>query len=316
MRITEVNPAEESFVVERLDSTYPLPSEDPTEYDTTRAWTIDPSSKKIKFGTTLSLTLDPATSGPHGANEWKYFMDPAFASRFYVVDNLSPGDIVLSGNKYGNRKEIDLLDSSNITIYNFDTFSTGNTFHMLAGRTEGVKVLKSDWLRDGFQGPVSDGMHFKDARTGPWIEGNRIQSNGDDIIAIKPANRAFTRVNESTIDISATLPVEVGDILQFFTGSAFNLTAEATVTDVTQVGGGNRVTLDSEVVTPAITSYSNYALAAPGTMVTGNLFEDNRGDGFNIGVNGAIFENNVLRDLGERAFLPSDRPPRRSMRER
>lgn len=299
MRITEVNTVEDSFVVERLDASYPLPSEDSTQYDTGSAWTIDPASNKIKFGTTLSLLFDETQSGPHGAEGWKYFL----SSRKYVADNLSPGDVILSGQKYGNRKEIDLQDSSNITIYNFDTQSTGPTFHMLAGRTEGVKVLKSDWVRDGLHGPVSDGMHFKDARTGPWIEGNRIQSNGDDVIAIKPANRSFTRVDDSTIEVNIIYPVEVGDVLQFFTGSAFNLTAEATVTDVNYLGNEKLITLDSGVVAPTITSYSNYALAAPGTMVSGNLFEDNRGDGFNIGVNGAIFENNVLRDLGERVFL-------------
>jgi len=299
MRITEVNTVEDSIVVERLDANYPLPSEDSTQYETGSAWTIDPASDKIKFGTTLSLLFDEMQSGPHGAEEWKYFL----SSRKYVADNLAPGDVILSGQKYGNRKEIDLLDSSNVTIYNFDTQSTGTTFHMLAGRTEGVKVLKSDWLRDGLHGPVSDGMHFKDARTGPWIEGNHIQSNGDDVIAIKPANRSFTRIDDSTIEVNIINPAEVGDVLQFFTDSAFNLTAEATVTDVNYLGNEKLLTLDNGVVTPTITSYSNYALAAPGTMVSGNLFEDNRGDGFNLGVDGAIFENNILRDLGERAFL-------------
>lgn len=299
MRITEVDAIEDSFVVERLDTSYPLPSEDSTQYETASAWTIDPDSNKIKFGTTLSLLFDEEQSGPQGAEGWKYYL----SSRKYVADNLSPGDIILSGAKYGNRKEIDLQRSNNITVYNFDTQSTGTTFHMLAGNTEGVKVLKSDWVRDGYHGPVSDGMHFKDARVGPWIEGNRIQSNGDDVIAIKPANRSFTRVDDSTIEVSASHSLEVGDLLQFFTGSAFNLTTEGTVTGVNYLGNTKLVTLDSGVVAPSITSYSNYALAAPGTVVSGNVFEDNRGDGFNIGVNGAIFEGNVLRDLGERAFL-------------
>jgi hypothetical protein len=299
MKITEVNTAEDSFVVERLDSSYPLPSQDATQYNTTSAWTIDPANEKIKFGTTLSLLFDQDLSGAYGTDQWKYYL----SSREYVADNLSPGDVILSGQKYGNRKEIDLLDSSNVTIYNFDTHNTGTTFHMLAGRTEGVKVLKSDWVRDGLHGPVSDGMHFKDARTGPWIEGNTIHSNGDDVIAIKPTNRTFTRVDDSTIELNITLPVEVGDVLQFFTDSAFNLTAEATVTDVNFLGSTKLITLDNAVVAETITSYNNYALAAPGTMISGNVFEGNRGDGFNIGVDGAIFEGNVIRDIGERVFL-------------
>lgn len=299
MRITEVNTLENSIVVERLDASYPSPAEDSTQYSTPSAWTIDPVSEKIKFGTTLSLLFDQSQSGPYGAEGWKYFL----SSREYVADNLSPGDVILSGQKYGNRKEIDLSNSNNITIYNFDTQSTGPTFHMRAVNTVGVKVLKSDWVRDEFHGPVSDGMHFKDARTGPWIEGNRIQSNGDDVIAIKPADRSFIRVDDSTIKVNISYSVEVGDLLQFFTGSAFNLTAEAMVAGVNYIGNEKLISLDRGVVAPTITSYSNYALAAPGTMVSGNVFEDNRGDGFNIGVNGAIFENNVLRDLGERAFL-------------
>ena len=72
--------------------------------------------------------------------------------------------------------------------------------------------------------------------------------------------------------------------------------------DSREIGSYIRLTLDSGVVIPDITSYSNYALSGNGTMVSGNTLEGTRGDAFHIALDGAIFENNVVRDLGERAF--------------
>jgi len=315
LKVVSVDTDGNSFVVERADDSYMLPSEDSQQYDTPNLWTIDPTSKKIKFGTTLSVIVDQERSGVFESDKWQYFLDTQkYPRREYVINNLAPNDILLSGQKYGNRKEIYLVRSKNIIIYNFDTDSTGLTFHVSANKCENLTILKCDFLRDGLHGPVSDGIHIKDLRGGAWIEGNRIESNGDDAIAIHPAKHNYIWDNERTIRISNLEDIAVGDELHFYDLNLF--LSKALVTQVTLVTQVNEsiskfeVILDTNV--PALSStnvnYRNYMLAAPDTVLRGNVLDGNRGEGFHLTLHGAIIENNLLRDIGERAFtfLPTE----------
>lgn len=304
LKILSVNTSEKSFICERVNSNYPLPADDDTQYDMSinTGWVLDGETLKPKHGTLLSVLIDPNNSGVYQTTQWKYYLDPAATDRHYVINNLAAGDIFLSGQKYGNNKEVSLTNCYNVTIYDYDAINTGNTFNFYAYKCGDVKVLKCDFPRDVYQGPVSDGMHFKDHRRGVWIEANTIEYNGDDAIAIRPANHAVTYINSSSFTVSQYDDIEVGDRLHFVNGSAFSYLYEANVASITDNGSTQTITLDAAVLTTSGTNYNNYSLAAPGSMIRGNSLKGNRGDAFHICMDGAVFENNTVNDLGERVF--------------
>ena len=85
MEITEVNPAENPLSCERLNSDYPLPAEDSTQYVSPKAWTIDPASSKIKFGTTLSVIFDETQSGCLRYDQVEVLHGPGLPLTFHYV---------------------------------------------------------------------------------------------------------------------------------------------------------------------------------------------------------------------------------------
>ncbi|MEP4133430.1 MAG: T9SS type A sorting domain-containing protein [Cyclobacteriaceae bacterium] len=304
LKIVEVDTSDLSFVCERINSDYPLPSEEAVQYenDVESLWVLDSATRKIKYGTTLSVKTDADVSGVYETSKWKYYFNSAYSDRDYVIHNLSPGDICLSGQKFGNRKDFNLTNCTNATIYNITVENTGNTFAFFGEKCESISIIKCEFPKDEFQGPVSDGMHFKDLRGGAWIEDNVIESNGDDIIAIRPKNRTLTYVDASTMNVSIYDDIEVGDELHFVENSAFNYLYEAAVAQVNDMGSYIQVVLGAPVLTTDATDYNNFTLAGSHTMVRGNTFRGNRGDGFHLSINNSVFEKNSINDLGERVF--------------
>lgn len=308
LEIVSVDTGAGSFICERVNASYPLPSEDTFQYVADSGWVLDKNTDKIKFGTPLTLFVDTTKGGLHNMTQWKYFLTSGAAN---YISNLQPGDIFLKDEKYGiGRFEFRAVRASNLTFYNVNSYSTSINMNFSAEKCELIKVINCDFLKDEFIGLVSDGIHLKDVRGGAWIENNTLEYNGDDGFAIHPKIRAgqFSQIDDSTVEVGASDDVQVGDRLHFFENfSGFQYVTESTVVSVTQTGQGSRLNLADAVVTTNVTSYCNYSLAGPETMIRGNVLDGSRGDGFHLTLNGAIIENNILTDIGERAmtFTPT-----------
>lgn len=299
LEIIEVDTDTASFICRRVSDRYPLPDEDDFQYKADSGWILDKDSTKIKFGTPLTIFIDPKTSGPIGQGEWRYVLA---RNRLSYIYNLQPGDIFLKDEKYGaGAREFYAVRTRNFTLDNVDSSSTSinmTTFE----KCDVINIINCDFRRDGYIGLVSDGMHFKDLRGGAWIENNTIEYNGDDGIAIHPAKRGLRRIDNSTIRVSNLDDVKEGDHLHFFERSNYNFRGEATIEKVDRGKGGFILSLSAPVVSEAVTQYINYNLAAPQTMIRGNLLKGARGDGLHITLNGGVVEENRFVDIGERTM--------------
>lgn len=299
LEIIDVDFDTASFTCRRVSDRYPLPEEDDFQYRSDSGWILDKDSMKIKFGTPLTIFIEPNAGGPVGEGMWRYVLAQ---NRVPYIANLQPGDIFLKDEKYGaGAREFYAVRTRNFTLDNVDSSSTSinmTTFE----KCDRINILNCDFLRDTYIGLISDGMHFKDLRGGAWIENNTIEYNGDDGIAIHPAKRSLRRIDDSTIKVSALDDLRVGDHLHFFAGSNFNFSGEATIANINAQNRDFIVSLTEPVVSEAVTQYINYNLAAPQTMIRGNVLEGVRGDGLHITLNGGVIEENRFVDIGERTM--------------
>lgn len=305
LEIVDVDMKTGSFTCRRVSDRYPLPGGDAFQYKAVDGWILDKDSLKIKFGTPLTMFVEPDRSGPVGEGKWLYTLAP---DRLRYIANLQPGDIFLKDEKYGaGAREFYAVRTRNFTLDNVDTSNTSinmTTFE----KCERINILNCDFRRDTYIGLISDGMHFKDLRGGAWIENNTIEYNGDDGIAIHPSKRGLQRIDGSTIRVSDLDDVRVGDSLHFFARSNFHFVGEATITGIQSRNGQHVVSLSDPVVSEAVTQYINYNLAAPQTMIRGNVLEGVRGDGLHLTLNGGVIENNRFTDIGERTMTLTPTP--------
>ncbi|MGB1128456.1 MAG: DUF7594 domain-containing protein, partial [Haloferula sp.] len=135
-------------------------------------------------------------------------------------------------------------DSHAVTLHGLEI---GGWSNMMIGSTHGslVNILGVDtFLQDGkWMMGNADGVHLRGHEVGPWIEGTRIQANGDDGIALyaRPASMSSAKpggVQNAAIFVDEHFNLEAGDEVAFFEPLIGTILMETRVISVVGQGGG------------------------------------------------------------------------------
>lgn len=145
--------------------------------------------------------------------------------------------------------------SRSISLHGLDIGGWGN---MMIGAAQGreslFNILHVDTFHQDGKWMVgnADGVHLRGHKVGPWIEGTRIQSIGDDGIALyaRPASMSSAKPGgnpKAAVFVSTHFNLEAGDEVAFFEPTAGTILLETRVVTVQPDSSGWLVEFENEL---------------------------------------------------------------------
>lgn len=217
------------------------------------------------------------------------------------LDGLAVGDVYILDKKRGPK--IFLLDNNfDTTIYNVTSFGS-LSFGYTGTNNEWLKLLRIRQVRkEGwFLSTLSDGIHFREMRTAPWIEGCFLEANGDDMINMRGNFHKFRKTASTDVITVDTGASEIISGARLVFARPFHYLGEARVAAVRAAAKATEVQLTQAIPahlpTDAVLLSDDYACGQ--FVFRNNRVRDSRGDGMLLAVHGALIEHNSFESIAE-----------------
>jgi hypothetical protein len=208
-------------------------------------------------------------------------------------------------------------DSERLTYYRITNHSTGGG-HYVGVSTSQVSIIHchSDILGDRWFAGNADGVHLRNNRIGPWIEGFRINAVGDDGVALysRPVRASQTWPDGQRNALIITrefFDLEPGDQVSFFNPEEGRIFLETYVETVEPVGRDFRVTFKDDIPRELAFGTSlqdddqiwNRSTSSGNFMIRNSSFTNVRRFGVVFRAKTGVVENNVFDGTSSSAVL-------------
>lgn len=284
-------------------------------------------SASSSLSTDIFILLDPETDGRIKDLSSNFYRMSSFQDNgndTYTVNIADGGDFEQweVGDRFvyhfrsGSKAFVDFGESQDVTTYNITTDGwgamgfvsvKGSNFNILNCTTQ---MQEGKWMMGN-----ADGIHVREHKIGPWIEGLDMQATGDDGLAFYARSIAMTSVKpngneQSAICVSTYFNLEKGDEVAFFQPKEGRIILETTVKSVEEITGGYSVVfadaLPDGIITGSplvnVTQIWNRSKSCGEFMVRDSKFINNRRYANVFRSKRGVIENTEYRGASTRAI--------------